>query len=90
MGQKPRDADMFKSWNECVIVDLPDLDGVQIVWSPAEAARLLSEHWPVSHGNAYNAALNACTDAMLGTAPEDQARQAFVAAVKEAKIKMMR
>ena len=90
MRQKPKDADMLKTWNECVIVDLPDLDGIQIVWTPAEAATLLSEHWPVSHGNAYSAALNACTDAMLGTAPDDRARQAFVAAAEEAKIKVMR
>ncbi|ACP23180.1 hypothetical protein NGR_b17290 (plasmid) [Sinorhizobium fredii NGR234] len=81
---------MFKAWNECVIVDLPDLDGIQIVWTPAEAATLLSEHWPVSHGSAYNAALNACTDAMLGTASDDEARRAFVAAAQEAKITMMR
>ncbi|AFL49869.1 hypothetical protein ABIE78_004351 [Sinorhizobium fredii] len=81
---------MFKAWNECVIVDLPALDGVQIVWTPAEAARLLSEHWPVTHGRAYNTALNACTDAMLGTASDDQARRTFIAAVEEAKIRMMR
>ncbi|WP_026187215.1 DUF982 domain-containing protein [Ensifer sp. BR816] len=81
---------MLKTWNECVIVNLPDLAGVQIVWTPAEAARLLSEHWPVSVGSAYSAALNACTDAMLGTASHDEARQAFVAAVEEAQIKMLR
>ncbi|OAP36426.1 hypothetical protein AU381_18105 [Sinorhizobium glycinis] len=81
---------MFKTWDECVIVNLPDLDGVQIVWTPAEAARLLSEHWPIDHGSAYNAAINSCTDAMLGTAPFDRARQAFVAAVEEAKVKIMR
>ncbi|AWI60488.1 hypothetical protein ABIA22_004943 [Sinorhizobium fredii] len=90
MRQKPKDADMFKTWNECVIVDLPNLDGIQIVWTPAEAATLLSEHWPVSHGSAYNAALNACTDAMLGTASHDQARQTFISAIEEAKVRMMR
>ena len=81
---------MFKSWDECVIVNLPALDGVQIVWTPAEAARLLSEYWPIDHGSAYNTALNACADAMLGTASDDQARQAFIAAIEEAKIRMMR
>ncbi len=90
MHQKPRDADMFKTWNECVIVNLPDLDGVQIIWTPAEAARLLSEDWPTDHGSAYNAALNACTDALLGTASCDRARQAFIAAAEEAQITVMR
>jgi hypothetical protein len=90
MHQKSRDADMLKTWNECVIVNLPDLAGVQIVWTPAEAATLLSEHWPVSAGSAYSAALNACTDAMLGIASHEQARRAFIAAVEEAHVKMLR
>lgn len=48
------------AWGECVIIDLPDLDGVQIVWHPAYAAHLLIDSWPVDHGRAYGAAINAC------------------------------
>lgn len=34
---------MAEKWDECVIIDLPNLEGIQIVWSPAYAAQLLSE-----------------------------------------------
>lgn len=77
---------MIETWNECVIIQLPDLDGVQMVWTPARAATLLSDSWPVDYGVAYTDALNKCTDAMLGNYPWDQARDAFVEAIAEAKI----
>jgi hypothetical protein len=77
-------------WGDCVIIQLPDPDGVEIVWTPAHAARLLSEQWPVENGVAYTKALNVCTDAMMGTYPREQARNAFIAAVDEAKIKKLR
>lgn len=41
---------MIENWNECVIIQLPKLDGVQIVWTPGRAATLLSGSWPVDHG----------------------------------------
>jgi hypothetical protein len=81
---------MAENWDECVIIDLPNLDEVQIVWSPAAAARLLSESWPSTDGSTYAAALNACTDAMLGALPAEPAREAFLAAIEEAKIKTLR
>ncbi len=77
---------MIETWNECVIIQLADLDGVQIVWTPARASTLLSDHWPVYYGVAYTDALNKCTDAMLGTYPREQARDAFVEAIAEAKV----
>lgn len=43
--------------------------------------------WPVDYGVAYLAALNKCTDAMLGTYPWEQARDAFAAAIAEARVK---
>ena len=78
---------MDETWDECVIVAVPNLDGVQIVWSPTFAARLLSENWPKMDGRTYAAALNACTDEMLGAAPAAPARDAFIAAIEEAKLK---
>lgn len=77
---------MIETWNECVIIQLADLDGVQIVWTPARASTLLSDHWPVYYGVAYTDALNKCTDAMLGTYPWERARDAFVEAIAEAKV----
>lgn len=81
---------MIKSWSECVIIQLPELDGVQIVWTPAHAATLLSESWPLDYGVAYIDAINKCTDAMLGTYPFEQARDAFVEAIAEAKVTKLR
>ncbi|MGN7881321.1 DUF982 domain-containing protein [Ensifer sp. 22460] len=77
---------MIETWNECVIIQLPELDGVQIVSTPARAATLLSESWPVDYGVAYLDALNKCTDAMLGTYPWEQARDAFIEAIAEARV----
>ncbi|WEX75110.1 DUF982 domain-containing protein [Sinorhizobium numidicum] len=81
---------MTDVWGDCVIIQLPNPNGVEIVWTPAHAARLLSECWPVEYGAAYSTALNVCTDAMMGTSPREQARDAFIAAVDEAKIKKLR
>lgn len=83
---KEPEAAMIETWNECVIIQLPELDGVQIVWTPARAAKLLSESWPVDYGVAYLDALNKCTDAMLGTYPWEQARDAFIEAIAEARV----
>lgn len=80
---------MSTAWGECIILDLPDLDGVQIVWHPAYAARLLIYSWPLDHGRAYGAAINACADAMVGTCTGAHARLAFIAAINEAKIEML-
>lgn len=83
---KETEAAMIETWNECVIIQLPELDGVQIVWTPARAATLLSESWPVDYGVAYLDALNKCTDTMLGTYPWEQARDAFIEAIAEARV----
>lgn len=32
---------MVESWNKCVIIELPELDGAQIVWTPNKATVLL-------------------------------------------------
>ncbi|RVL05118.1 DUF982 domain-containing protein [Sinorhizobium meliloti] len=80
---------MGSTWCECVILDLPDLDGVQIVWHPGYAALLLSDSWPVDRGRAYGAAINACADALVGTCTGEDARIAFIAAINEAKIDML-
>ncbi|KQZ41824.1 DUF982 domain-containing protein [Ensifer sp. Root558] len=77
---------MIENWNDCVIIQLPELDGVQIVWTPGRAATLLSESWPVDYGVAYSDALNKCTDAMLGTYAWEPARDAFLEAIAEAKV----
>jgi hypothetical protein len=80
----------IQSWSKCVIIQLPELDGVQIVWTPGRAAKLLSENWPIDFGVAYSDALYKCTDAAMGTYPWEQARAAFIEAVAEAKVTRLR
>ncbi|MBD9498605.1 DUF982 domain-containing protein [Ensifer sp. ENS01] len=72
------------------IIQLPELDGVQIVWTPGRAAKLLSENWPIDFGVAYSDALYKCTDAAMGTYPWEQARAAFIEAIAEAKVTRLR
>lgn len=81
---------MTETWHECIIIQLPDLDGVQIVWTPAQAAALLSNNWPVDYGVSYTDAINKCTDAMLGTYPWKQAQEAFIEAIEEARVTKLR
>ncbi|QHG70185.1 DUF982 domain-containing protein [Ensifer adhaerens] len=77
---------MIENWNECVIIQLPKLDGVQIVWTPGRAATVLSGSWPVDHGVGYSDALSKCTDAMLGTYPWEPTRDAFLEAIADASV----
>lgn len=81
---------MVESWNKCVIIELPELDGAQIVWTPNKATVLLGENWPAASGVAYFDAVDKCSDAMVGTYPWEQARVAFVAAIAEAKVTRLR
>lgn len=36
-----------------MIIELPELDGAQIVWTPNKAMVLLGENWPAASGVAY-------------------------------------
>ncbi|KQY70300.1 DUF982 domain-containing protein [Ensifer sp. T173] len=81
---------MRETWEECVIVELQQPHGVQIVWDPAHAARLLTDCWPVQCGFRYGTALNRCTDAAFGTYPWKQARSAFIAAIDEERVRKLR
>ncbi|WP_442780599.1 DUF982 domain-containing protein [Ensifer sp. SL37] len=36
-----------------MIIELPELDGAQIVWTPNKATVLLGENWPAASGVAY-------------------------------------
>ena len=90
---------MFR--NKCppvAFVNMNDLDFVAVtieldksrelrnVSSVTEAANVLFRQWPRQKGKKLSAARQACLDAIEGTGSVDDARTAFVAAAKEAKI----
>ena len=73
-------------WPASVIVNLDELGGPQFVGSTREAALLLIRHWPVRRGQAFRQALKLCSEALEYQADPKDARDAFVAAAKEADI----
>ena len=56
----------------------------RIITSTEEASRFLLNQWPIENGVAYDAARQACLDAMEDKAAPDTARQAFIEACNEA------
>jgi hypothetical protein len=61
----------------------------RIIASTEEASRYLLQQWPMENGVAYDAARQACLDAMEGEFPADLARQAFIEACNEAGMYVM-
>jgi hypothetical protein len=82
----------------CVFLIMTDLDFLAVtieldksgklrnVSSVTEAAEVLMMHWPKHKGKNLSAARQACLDAIGGEGSVDDARAAFVAAAKEARI----
>jgi Protein of unknown function (DUF982) len=82
---KREDGRMFQNaWKTPVGIRLAS--GSRIVRTVAEATECLTEDWPVPHGSAFDAALQACLDCFEGHTPADTVRNAFVAASREANI----
>jgi hypothetical protein len=54
-----------------------------------EASECLMEYWPSHHGKAFEAALQACLDAMNDKVPPERVREALIRAAKEAKISVI-
>jgi len=54
--------------------------------SADEALEMLFTNWPVVSGAAFVLALEACAQAVAGTATEGEAQSAFLAAALEAKV----
>ncbi|KQV83526.1 DUF982 domain-containing protein [Rhizobium sp. Root1220] len=54
-----------------------------------DAAEALLSQWPDEDGEEYVVAVKKCLDAIMGVAPANQARQALVAAAKEAGMRVI-
>ncbi|WEX74215.1 DUF982 domain-containing protein [Sinorhizobium numidicum] len=76
-------------WNECVPVRLPNETAVHMVSNTRQAAELLAKSWPVSHGKAYENAIEVCLAVLERDYPSYIARAAFVAAAKEAQVYLL-
>jgi Protein of unknown function (DUF982) len=69
-----------------VTIELDKSSELRNVSSVTEAADVLWMQWPKQKGKKLSAARQACLDAIEGKRTVDEARAAFVAAAKEAKI----
>lgn len=70
-------------WKKAVLVDLAGA-GVRTVASTDEAARCLLYKWPDRSSKAYHRAKGMCLDALEGRKPDEEAREAFLDAAREA------
>lgn len=73
-------------WKEAVQLELATAGGLRIVTSTDDAARCLLYKWPDQTSKAYHRAKGMCLDALEGRKPDEEARQAFIDAAREAQI----
>jgi hypothetical protein len=65
---------------------MPNDTKVHMVSNTRQAADLLTKHWPIRRGKAYENAIEVCQAALERDYPSYVARAAFVAAAKEAHV----
>lgn len=71
------------SWSKPVSISM--LDGrCRTVIGPLDAMKCLQSEWPVRNGAYYGCAIRACNAALRGKKPPEEARAAFIAALREA------
>lgn len=73
-------------FQKAVVIQPGRIDRDRVVTSATDAARVLLEDWPQADGEKRSEAMQACLDAINGTRPAREARKAFVAAAKDARI----
>lgn len=71
-------------WNNPVILELGGAGHFAIITNALDAANCMSEEWPLNSGPAVDEAVLVCLDAVLGKASAEEARDAFLEAVREA------
>lgn len=73
-------------WKKSVLVELGGVSGIRTVASTDDAARCLLYKWPDQSSKAYHRAKGLCLDALEGRKPDEDAREAFLDAAREARI----
>ena len=76
----------MQSWDQGVELELHGVGSYRTVKSTEDAARALLAHWPRGKGKAYEAAQQACLDALAGKVAPEVARLAFMAAARASRI----
>ncbi|MER9061738.1 DUF982 domain-containing protein [Mesorhizobium sp. M0074] len=75
-----------KRFRKPVVVQPGRIDRDRVVASVSDAAEVLLRDWPRPEGKSRLAAIEACLAVIRGEKPPRIARQAFIAAAKEARI----
>ena len=73
-------------WKKSVLLEIGGASGIRTVTSTDDAARCLLYKWPDQSSKAYHRAKGLCLDALEGRKPDDDAREAFLDAAREAQI----
>ena len=73
-----------RQWSEGCYVERSAIGFYMVVSSTRQAMLVLTRYWPVREGEAYFEALRVIGQVMINKLPPDQAREAFVAAAREA------
>lgn len=82
-----------RTWDRGVDLELHGTGKYRTVRSTEDAARSLTERWPVGEGRAFKTAVKACIDALEDTTSrirQERARAAFIDAAHEAGIYVRR
>jgi hypothetical protein len=69
-----------------VVVQPGRIDRDRVVITLADAAEILLRDWPIAESKKRTAAMQACLQVIRGEKPPRVARQAFIAAAKDARI----
>lgn len=69
-----------------VVVQPRRIDRDRVVITLADAAEILLRDWPIAESKKRTAAMQACLQVIRGEKPPRVARQAFIAAAKDARI----
>ena len=75
-----------KKFHKPVVIQPGRIDRDRVVTTPAEAADILLHVWPNVQSSARTRAMRACLEVLKGAKPPRVARDAFIAAAKDARI----
>ncbi|NTF43048.1 MULTISPECIES: DUF982 domain-containing protein [Rhizobium] len=77
-----------RKWSKAVTIALEKPDEWVVIDTTQAASWALIEDWPLEEAPALDHALSVCADVISGKRTPEQARLAFIKAVKEAEIPM--